>query len=139
MSEQYFGAWVARIRKALRREFELRAEPLDITISQYQVLRRLWKGDGILTCVLTKDSCSDGATVTGVLDRLEAKGLIQRERSTEDRRAVQIFLTAAGRALEDPVMDIVREINEQALCGLSAAEQSKLMKTMEIVAGNLGA
>ena len=91
-----FVFWVSRIRKALRCEFEARAEALDITAAQFQVLRRLWQGDGIVTSTLTRDICSDGGTITGLLDRLEAKGLIRRERSAEDRRAVRVFLTQRG-------------------------------------------
>ena len=54
MNESGFVFWVSRIRKALRCEFEARAEALDITASQFQVLRRLWEGDGILTSTLTR-------------------------------------------------------------------------------------
>src|ERR1700681_1085438 len=100
MSDPSFVFWIGRIRKALRCEFEARAEALDITASQLQVLCRLWQGDGILTSTLTRDICSDGGTITGLLDRLEAKALIRRERSAEDRRAVHVFLTSAGRELE---------------------------------------
>ena len=99
MNETIFISWIGRIRKALRHEFEVKAAPLDITAAQLQVLRRLWAGDGIPTSQLTSDAGSDGGTVTGVLDRLESKGLIRRERSDEDRRAVQIWLTPAGRDL----------------------------------------
>src|SRR5712671_6912471 len=102
MSDPSFVFWIGRIRKALRGEFEARAAELDITASQLQVLHRLWGGDGILTSTLTRDICSDGGTITGLLDRLEAKGLIRRERSSDDRRAVQVFLSPAGRELEQP-------------------------------------
>lgn len=130
---------VVRVRKALRREFELRAAPLEITAAQLPVLRRLWQGDGIATAQLTQDASSDGGTVTGILDRLEKKGLIRRERSTQDRRAVQIWLTPAGRALEAPVMEIIHQINSQALNGLSVAQQKQLIEIMEKVEKNLDA
>lgn len=130
---------IARIRKALKREFELRAAPLEITSSQLQILRRLWKGDGITTSALTCDSASDGGTVTGVLDRLERKELIRRERSHADRRVVQIWLTDAGRDLEEPLMEIIDEINQQALTGLEENEQRQLIRALEKVAGNLDA
>ena len=130
---------IGRIRKALRREFELRAAPLDITSAQLQVLRRLWQGDGITTSVLTCDCASDGGTVTGVLDRLERKALIRRERSHADRRVVQIWLTDAGRELEKPLMRIIEEINEMALVGLDESAQQQLIGALEKVADNLGA
>ncbi len=130
---------IGRIRKALKREFELRAAPLEITSSQLQVLRRLWKGDGITTSALTCDSASDGGTVTGILDRLERKELIRRERSHADRRVVQIWLTDAGRELEEPLTHIIEEINEVALVGLDKTEQKQLISALEKVADNLDA
>lgn len=139
MNEPNFGAAIGRIRKAFRREFEARAEPLDITASQFQVLRRLWEGDGILTCVLTKAAGSDGGTITGVLDRLESKGLIHRERSTEDRRAVRIWLTPAGRDLQQPMLGIIDALNKQALKGLTTEQRKQLMQTLMKVGENLDA
>jgi MarR family transcriptional regulator, transcriptional regulator for hemolysin len=136
MDNSSFVYWIGRIRKALRREFEARAEALDITAAQFQVLRRLW--EGILTSTLASEVCSDGGTITGVLDRLEAKALIRRERSTEDRRAVRIYLTPAGRALEPPLMEIVAAVSEQALEGIAPEEREQLLRTLERIGGNLG-
>src|SRR5262245_47975429 len=138
MDNNSFVYWIGRIRKGLRREFEARAEALDITAAQIQVLHRLWEGDGILTSTLVSEICSDGGTITGVLDRLEAKALIRRERSTEDRRAVRIYLTPSGRALEAPLMEIVAGVSEQALEGIAPAERTQLLRTLERIGGNLG-
>ena len=138
MNESGFVFWVSRIRKALRCEFEARAEALDITASQFQVLRRLWEGDGILTSTLTRDICSDGGTITGLLDRLEAKTLIRRARSAEDRRAVRVFLTQAGRELERPLSEILSAINEQALAGFSPDDRRQLVDALQRVGENLG-
>ena len=138
MNESGFVFWVSRIRKALRCEFEARAEALDITASQFQVLRRLWEGDGILTSTLTRDICSDGGTITGLLDRLEAKALIRRARSAEDRRAVRVFLTQAGRELERPLSEILSAINEQALEGFSPDDRRQLVAALQRVGENLG-
>jgi DNA-binding MarR family transcriptional regulator len=139
MTGTSFLFWIGRIRKAMRREFEKGAAPLDITAVQFQVLRRLWQGDGILISLLTRDICSDGGTITGLLDRLETKGLIRRERSAEDRRAWRVFLTPAGRDLEKPLMGILSCINEHALEGFSAEERAALLRALERVGGNLGA
>jgi DNA-binding MarR family transcriptional regulator len=138
MSDISFVFWVSRIRKALRGEFEARTETMDITAAQFQVLFRLWQGDGILTSTLTRDICSDGGTITGLLDRLEAKGLIRRERSAEDRRAVRVLLTPAGRELEQPLMEILSAINEQALEGIRPEERAQLVDTLSRVGENLG-
>lgn len=139
MDERRFSFQFGRIRKALRREFESRTAVFDITVAQFQVLLRLWSGDGLLTTVLAAEISSDCATITGVLDRLEGRGLIRRERCAEDRRAVRIFLTDSGRALEEPLMAALTAVEEQALEGLTPADRAELLRLLARVGGNLGA
>lgn len=140
MSEQSrFLFNFGRVGKALRREMEARAAALEITPPQFHVLFRLWRGDGILTSELTKDIWSDGGTITGLLDRLEAKGLIRRERSTFDRRAVHIYLTSAGRELEGPLTTILTAVDAQALEGFQPQERESLLRALERIGANLGA
>lgn len=127
---------IGRIRKALRHEVEVRSTALEITAAQFQVLRRLWSGDGITTSMLAQDAGSDNGTMTGMLDRLECRGLIRRERSTEDRRTVVIWLTPAGRELEGPLMDILASSERLALNGLSDAEKAQLLHLLKKVDAN---
>jgi len=139
MEQADFVFQVIRIRKALRREFEERAAALGITAAQFRVLHRLWEGDGIHTSVLCCEGGSDAGTITGVLDRLEAKGLVRRERDLEDRRAVRVLLTPGGRELEQPLNEILRALDEQAMRGFSVEERGCLMRLLERAGGNLGA
>jgi DNA-binding MarR family transcriptional regulator len=139
MEQTNFTLELARIRKALRGEFEARAAELDITVPQFQVLRRLWQSDGTLASVIAKDVCAANSTMTGVLDRLEAKGLIERRASAEDRRATEIWLTPDGRALEAPLMAIIEALDEKALAGFSDARRSQFMQGLKKVGENLGA
>lgn len=128
---------LGRIRKAFRYEFEARAAALDITAAQFQVLHRLWRGDGVLTSVIAKDICTTGSTLTGVLDRTESKGLIRRAASASDRRAVEIWLTPEGRELEEPLMKIVHDIGEKALSGFSEGQRTQFLDALEKVGDNL--
>ncbi len=127
------------ISRALRHNIAGRAEELGITVSQLSVLWSLWQGDGVLTSKLIEGTDLDGGTITGVIDRLEAKGFVRRERDAEDRRVVRVFLTAAGRKLETPLRRIVAEIEERALDGLTAAEVQRLARMLDRVGDNLGA
>ncbi|MEO6909226.1 MAG: MarR family winged helix-turn-helix transcriptional regulator [Abditibacteriaceae bacterium] len=128
---------IGRIKRAFRADFEKRAETLDITKPQYHVLSRLWKDDGILTSVIAKDICVTGSTMTGVLDRMEAKGLIRRANSTTDRRAVEIWLTIEGRAMQKPLMKIIADINNKALNGFSEQQQERFLIALDKVGDNL--
>jgi MarR family transcriptional regulator, organic hydroperoxide resistance regulator len=139
MDESRFLFWLGRIRKALRCAFEGRAASLEITAAQFLVLRRLWQGDGILTSVLMREVASDGGTITGLLDRLESKGLIRREHDRADRRARRVFLTPAGQALKEPLLGILSALEEDALAGFSPEERSALIRALERVGENLGA
>jgi len=137
MDGNNFTLRLSRIRKALRSEFESRAAPLDITVPQFQVLRRLWEGDGVLTSVVAKDICSSSSTLTGLLDRLESKGLVERRPSSDDRRAMYIWLKEAGKDLQQPLMDIIKEIDEKALAGFSDNQKNQFLKALEKVGNNL--
>jgi DNA-binding MarR family transcriptional regulator len=127
------------ISRAWRRLVAEQAEELGITVSQLSVLWSLWQDDGVLTSKLIEGTNLDGGTITGVIDRLEAKGLVRRERDAEDRRVVRVFLTAAGRKLETPLRRIVSETEERALDGLTAVEVQRLTRMLDRVGDNLGA
>lgn len=135
--DQRFMLKIGRIRRAFRAEFERRAAEMDITKPQYHVLSRLWQGDGILTSVIARDVSAADSTMTGVLDRLEAKGLIRRAAGVTDRRAVEIWLTDAGRAMEEPLMYIIDGINRKALSGFSEGQQKQFLQALDKVGDNL--
>src|SRR5207249_2231237 len=84
------------------------------------------------------EACVTAGAVTGLLDRLEAKGLLRRERDPLDRRAIRVWLTPAGRELRAPLMGIIRTVNEKALEGLSEAERRQLARMLEHVGKNVG-
>lgn len=135
--DQRFMLKIGRIRRAFRAEFERRAAEMDITKPQYHVLSRLWQGDGILTSVIARDISAADSTMTGVLDRLEAKGLIRRAAGVNDRRAVEIWLTDAGRAMQEPLMYIIDGINRKALDGFSVGQQKQFLQALDKVGDNL--
>lgn len=137
MDPKFISLRIGRIRSAFRAEFEKRAAALDITKPQYHVLSRLWKGDGVLTSVIAKDVCITVSTMTGVLDRLEAKGYIRRAPSVTDRRAVEIWLTSEGSAMQKPLMKIIADINNKALRGFSERQQQQFLKALDKVGDNL--
>jgi DNA-binding MarR family transcriptional regulator len=67
------------------------------------------------------------SSVTGLIDRLVEKKLVCRDRSTEDRRVVQVELTDEGRELHTSVMDSQVQFARGILKTLSAAEQDELL------------
>jgi DNA-binding MarR family transcriptional regulator len=73
--------------------------PLGLTYPQYLVMLVLWEQDGISVGGLGQRLYLDSGTLTPLLKRMEAQGLVQRRRSQDDERVVEIHLTEAGRAL----------------------------------------
>jgi DNA-binding MarR family transcriptional regulator len=74
-------------------------EELDLTYPQYLVLMVLWETDGARVSAIGDRLALDSATLTPLLKRLEARGVIERRRSSEDERVVEVFLTAEGKRL----------------------------------------
>ena len=117
---------VARARRALRREFEARIAAYEVTVPQVYVLRSLAEGDGKTIRELSKLTCSDGPTLTSLLDRMEAKGLISRRRDTSDRRVIRIYLNERGCVIQDAVSDVGQEVLGLALRGMSQRQLDEL-------------
>jgi len=73
---------------------------LGITYPQYLVLLTLWEEDGARVSRIGERLFLDSATLTPLLKRLEAHGVVERRRRTDDERVVEVFLTREGKRLE---------------------------------------
>lgn len=104
-------------------------KPLNITPVQYAVLRLLWQRDGQLSSEIGEHIQLDSATMTGLLDRMVQRGLIQRRPSEYDRRKSHIFLTGKGREPQFLPVDLMVEANEELLSDFSD-EEVQLLKRM---------
>ncbi|WP_051366716.1 MarR family winged helix-turn-helix transcriptional regulator [Hamadaea tsunoensis] len=86
---------------------------------------------------LKDDIGTDTAGVTRLLDRLEAKGLLRRERHGTDRRAVVVALTDAGKALVPHLPPLFGEVSTRAFTGFSAAEVEQVRTLLRRMLANL--
>lgn len=75
-------------------------DELGLTYPQYLVMLVLWEGDGLAVSELGRRLSLDSGTLTPLLKRLEAAGLVSRLRAVDDERRVHIHLSAAGRRLK---------------------------------------
>jgi MarR family transcriptional regulator, organic hydroperoxide resistance regulator len=99
---------------------------LGITPAQAMVLNFLGQGDEVTSRALGRRTSLDSATLTGILDRLETAGLIERRRHPADRRAIHICLTATGHKISDELYNMVIEANTEFLATLTTQEQQTL-------------
>lgn len=128
---------VRRAKRLLRREFESALECYGLTHVQFRVLRSLWEQDGLSIGELGRSQCLDAATITGLVDRLEAKGLVRRCRGADDRRAVQVFLTEQGSVLRQTLKGIGATVEAKATAGMSPEDARKLNALLRQVCDNL--
>lgn len=85
-------------------------EPLDVTYPQYLVMLVLWEDDAVTVGHLGERLYLDSGTLTPLLKRLEARGLIERRRAQHDERVVEVHLTSAGKSLRKKAVAIPREL-----------------------------
>ncbi len=84
--------------------------PLGLTYPQYLVMLVLWENDGASVKAIGEALALDSGTLTPLLKRLEAQGMVSRERSTVDERVVEIHLTKSGKALKAKAQSIPKKL-----------------------------
>src|SRR5512139_4068132 len=93
-------------------------EPLGLTYPQYLVMLALWQRDRQTVSQLGERLSLDSGTLTPLLKRLEASGLLQRLRDATDERRVLLQLTPAGRSLKERAVQVPRAVASATGCGL---------------------
>jgi len=101
--------------------------PHDLTHAQWLPLYRINRGGCCTIAALARDQAMDPGAMTRAVDRLEAKGLLRRERSQQDRRVVQLVLTDAGREAASHVPPVLVQVLNAHLAGFSQDEWQQLV------------
>ncbi|MGD9723210.1 MAG: MarR family winged helix-turn-helix transcriptional regulator [Pirellulales bacterium] len=129
--EAFLNLWRTYDRLHLREE-EL-FDHYDLTPQQYNALRLLRGEESgkLPTLALAARLVSRAPDITRLLDKLEERGLIERERPPDNRRVVLIGLTAAGRSLLAELDQRVRECHVRQLGHLSESQLRELIKLLE--------
>jgi len=78
----------------------------NITPPQFEVLVSLWSEDGLVLSDLSKRLSRDGPTITGIIDRMEKKELLRRQRSTRDRRIIQVYLSPKALKMKESLIEL---------------------------------
>lgn len=107
-------------------------DPLGLTFPQYLVVLELLDRAPVAVGVLGARLGMDTGTITPLLKRLDAAGIVTRLRDANDERRVLVDLTATGRALEPDVRNITRRI--KTACQLDDTQLADLHRTLEALA-----
>jgi DNA-binding MarR family transcriptional regulator len=124
------------LMQLMRREVEQRMARLDLTDAQWKPLWALHLGRATTPLELARELDIDAGAMTRLLDRLVAKGLVERQRSDADRRVVLLSLTAAGREVAAQVPHVLAAVNNDFLRGIDEGEWQQLLDVLERLVAN---
>lgn len=136
---QSVGHQLVNLVMLMRREAEQRMAAHGLTDAQWRPLWMLHSGRADTANEMARCLEVDAGAVTRLLDRLEAKGLVERARSDADRRVVHLQLTAAGKAAAAQVPHVLASVNNDMLQGFSEAEWLQLRGLVERMTANVQA
>jgi DNA-binding MarR family transcriptional regulator len=134
LEEESVVALILTTDLVLRRLAEV-IEPSGITHQQYNVLRIL-RGSHpgpLPTLEIAARMIEQTPGITRLIDRLEAKGLVTRERGSDDRRCVYCAISADGLDLLARLERPVRQVAKRAFAGLDETRQRRLLEALEAV------
>ncbi|TNE61916.1 MAG: MarR family transcriptional regulator [Alphaproteobacteria bacterium] len=120
-------------RAVFRAADRVLAARFGITAGQHGLLLYLHKNAGVALGAAAAALGLRNASASGLVDRMEAKGLIRREVSAADRRACALYLTDAGADIVAATGPLIRETNEQLLAGYDEQARHQIGDFLETV------
>ncbi|MCG8337630.1 MAG: MarR family transcriptional regulator, partial [Proteobacteria bacterium] len=103
------GKTLRQVSKAYRKEIS----GFNLTRGQFFMIIAVMEEEGLLPSELAEKTCQDRATTTGLLDRLEKDGWIEREADKTDRRSLRIYLTPSAKEQKQPIMNLFQLVNQK--------------------------
>ena len=134
------GFLISRIKQAGGRRFDRMLDEAGIDAfngAQGRILYVLWQGDGLTISQIGSQTSLANTTLTSMLERMEAGGMIRRAPSPQDRRAQLIFLTEAARALQADYEAISQRMNALYYKGFMEEEVRQLEGYLMRILDNL--
>ena len=105
----------------------------NITSPQLVCLLTLAEKGPMTATTISREVYLSPSTIVGILDRLEERGLVKRERASKDRRVVMVTVTEEGRQLAEHAPSPLQDTLKEALQRLPESEQVKIAKSLERV------
>lgn len=129
------GFHLNKARNGVLMEIDAALRPLDITGQQMGILLSLADGVAATPFEVSKVLGLDTGLTTRLLDKLEAKGLLERRRSEEDRRVVHLILTPKGKDVAKQVPDIAPDVLNHRLRNFTPEEFSEFLRLLRKFTG----
>lgn len=133
---QSIGFALTKARNLIASELDTALKDLDISSQQMGIVLSLQRGIASTPFELSKLLGIDTGLMTRMLDKLEAKGLLVRSRSVEDRRVVNLSLTKQGEAMATQIPEIVPPVLNARLRNFSRSEFEELGRLLRKFIGD---
>lgn len=130
------GFLVKLVNLSMNRALDQEMAALGLTAMQWRPMISIYKGTADTPAELARLAGVDTSTMTRTLDRLEAKGLVRRTRSHEDRRIIKIELTDTGKEQGEQIPPCVDRVLNQHLRGFSVDEVAQLRHMLHRMLAN---
>lgn len=127
---QSVGFAITKARNLIVAEMDAALKDLNVTSPQIGILLSMTEGAAATPFELAKLLGIDTGLMTRMLDKLEARGLLERSRSVEDRRVVNLTLTKAGRAVAARIPEIAPVVLNARLRKFSSEEFDELRRLL---------
>jgi MarR family transcriptional regulator for hemolysin len=137
--ENSIGFLIHEVARLMRRRFEEEASTHGFTLPQWRALAEIFRSEGIAQVSLAAALDVDQMTVSGIVSRLEKRGLIERYPDPNDSRAKLAKLTPAGLELVTRAKNVGRALYENALDGISPDERAAMTANLRLIRDNLNA
>lgn len=125
------GYFLSTARNVLASRMDRAVEPLGLTSSQIGVILLLWHGHARTPFEMSRALSYDTGSMTRMLDRLEKKGFVDRQRSHTDRRVVELALTTKGQEAARQLPALIDAVLREQLRGFSTDEVAMLKRLLQ--------
>jgi len=125
---------VGRVMRRVYDHYEKRLSPFNLTPPQYFVFNALWMGDGISIGELGERVSLDSSTLTGIIDRMERSGYVERQLNPQDRRSVLVFLTTKAREVGPRILEFADELDASLRQQFSEEEMDSFEQVLRALA-----
>lgn len=133
---QSLGYWASLLARTMEAEFNKHLSGYEVTRVSWAVLGAI-AYDGMKTpSELAEFLKIDRASITRLLDKLDAQGLIERIRQESDRRSVTLQVTPNGKALSAELLQLSKQVNEKFAKGLHPEEAEQYIATVKKMLAN---
>ena len=114
---------VYAVSRLITREYQPYLDKLGVTYTQYLVLMVLWETDSVSVNDISQKLILNTNTITPLLKRMEAQGIIKRQRSKSDERKVMVILTPKGKQMQSEAARIPEELAAKLISGTLKIEE----------------